>query len=187
MRPAYIAIFLTIVFTACSEYTPKPVGYMRIEREDFSFREFATPYFSFHYSSQAHIDTVVSENKNDIWFNIIYPGYNARIYCSYSPITKATLKQALEDSYHLAYSHTIKAGDIKQKLYTDNENNISGTVYDIDGMVATPVQFFLTDSTSNFFRGSFYYDNQINPDSVSPVSEYIKNDITTLIESFRWK
>ena len=182
---SFLCILLLVY--SCSDHTPRPIGYNRIERADSTYKNLSDIHFSFKYSDQANIDSVYSENETNKWFNIIYPQYNARIYCSYMSISKSTLKQALEDSYRFAYSHALKADDIEQVIYQISNHNTYGTVYNIDGNVATPVQFFLTDSVSNFFRASLYYDIQVNEDSVAPVTQFIKKDIIRMIESFEWK
>lgn len=187
-KKVFIYALGILLLTACNEYVPKPIGYSRIDIKESSYKEYDNKYFSFLLSTQAYIDTVHTENdKTSLWFNIVYPDYNVRIYCSYFAINKSTLKQALEDSHHLAYSHVLKADGIDRSLFASKKHSVSGAIYDIGGNVATPIQFFLTDSIANFFRGSFYYDIQTKSDSVAPVTEFIRNDIVELMGSFVWK
>ena len=49
-------------------------------------------------------------------------------------------------------------------------------LYDYEGVTATSTQFYLTDSVENFFRGSLYFNTEIN-DSIIPINNFIKNDI----------
>ncbi|GAB6012086.1 gliding motility lipoprotein GldD [Viscerimonas tarda] len=175
---------------ACTEYTPKPLGYNRIDIKEPAYKTYDNTNFSFLYSDLACIDTLSAGKSSDatgLWLNIVYPDYKARIYCSYFSVTQPELKKAMEDSHRLAYGHVLMADGIRQTLYTNKENRVSGIIFDIDGNVATPIQFFLTDSLSNFFRASFYYDAQVNQDSVSPVTELIRTDIVKMLESFRWE
>ena len=58
--------------------------------------------------------------------------------------------------------------------------------YDYAGVTATASQFYLTDSSSHFFRGALYFNTQVS-DSLLPVNNFLKEDIINLIESFRWK
>lgn len=184
-----ILLFVFAIFLySCVENTPRPIGYNRIELPPQpSYQNFAGNYLSFYYSSISKIDSVHTNTGQSEWFNIVYPAYNARIYCTYTSINKLELNQFLEDSYRFAYSHAVKADDITQHLYQNPNHNTYGILYDIGGNVATPVQFFLTDSVSNFFRASLYYDIQIEEDSVAPVTEFIKNDIQKIIETLEWK
>jgi gliding motility-associated lipoprotein GldD len=52
---------------------------------------------------------------------------------------------------------------------------------------ASPYQFYLTDSTRHFLRGSLYFDAIPNNDSLAPVIEYVKTDIQHLFETITWK
>ena len=60
---------------------------------------------------------------------------------------------------------------------------IESELYDYEGITATSSQFYLTDSVKHFFRGSFYFDTEIN-DSIVPIKNFVKEDIKYLIESF---
>ncbi len=177
---------LLVFITGCNEYTPIPKGYNRIDDAKAEYVEYNFPQFSFKYSGQVRVDTLQSKAKDEIWFNIIYPQYNAVIYCTYLPVSKLSLPNTLEDSYRLAFNHSIKADAILQKTYSNTDRKVSGTMYSIEGDVATPVQFFLTDSVSHFFRGSFYYTEKVNADSVAPITEFVLRDISEMISTFRW-
>ncbi|GAB6120261.1 gliding motility lipoprotein GldD [Dysgonomonas termitidis] len=183
------ALFLIIccIFVSCNEYTPKPVGYPRIDREESGVVKYGHPAFSFLYSANARIEEVENGNESGFWFNIIYPAYDAIIYCTYMPVDKKKLSGALEVSYQLAYSHALKANGIRQSQYTDSLHHTSGIIYDIGGPVASPVQFYLTDNTSNFLRGSLYFNQQANSDSIAPVIGFLREDIVALMESLEWK
>lgn len=176
---------LSLFFYSCKNYTPKPVGNNRIERPIHNYKKYEFSDFEFQYSERTKIDTLMSVDQNGYWFNIIYPEYNAVIYCSYLPINKTTLSKALDDSYHLAYSHTIKANDINQIIYSNS--TIGGMIYQIEGAVATPLQFFVTDSMSNFLRGSLYYSSAVNTDSVAPITSFIEEDIRSLMQTIQFK
>jgi gliding motility-associated lipoprotein GldD len=62
-----------------------------------------------------------------------------------------------------------------------------GMVYDLKGDVASAVQFFITDSTKHFLRGSLYFNIQPNRDSLNPVIDFLREDIMHLIETTQWK
>jgi gliding motility-associated lipoprotein GldD len=64
---------------------------------------------------------------------------------------------------------------------------VYGLVYDLGGAVASPVQFYLTDSTNHFLRGSLYFEAKPNPDSIAPVLAYVKKDIELFTRSLEWK
>ena len=64
---------------------------------------------------------------------------------------------------------------------------VYGNVMNIEGDVATPFQFYLTDSTRHFLRGSLYVKAQINTDSLTPVYDFLKTDAMHMINTFEWK
>ncbi|MDR1808926.1 MAG: hypothetical protein LBR34_00790 [Prevotella sp.] len=185
-RLLWIFPLLLSVLPSCSEHTPKPTGYNRIDLVESPDAEYRNARFSFNYPASSRIDTVVNSDDS-FWFNIVYPREQARIYCSFFPITRRTLNNSLEDSRRMAYGHVLMADGIAQTLYHNPDNRVFGVLYDIAGNVASPVQFFLTDSISRFFRASLYYDVQTNADSVAPVTAFIRNDMLKLMESFRWR
>jgi len=87
----------------------------------------------------------------------------------------------------LAFKHTVKAFDIEQNTISFPEKKVYGLVYIIEGNAASAYQFHLTDSTNHFVRGSLYFNNVPNQDSIQPVLEYIEKDIHHLFETFEWK
>lgn len=183
----FIGLLLSLLFSAgCSEYTPKPKGYNRIDDIESGSVEYNFPKFSFKYSDQVRIDTLQSKEKGEIWFNIVYPQYKATVYCTYLPISETTLPKLLEDSHRLAYSHALKADGIDQQIYINEDINVSGMLYSITGNVATPAQFYLTDSIKHFFRGSFYYADKVDMDSVAPITDVVMRDIKEMINTFTW-
>jgi gliding motility-associated lipoprotein GldD len=188
MKPLFtVPCFLLTLLAACSNPSPKPSGYFRIDlpRPDYSV-ENKFENFEFKLSNQAIIKEI-SQNEGDKFFNIVYNSFHAEIYCSYIPIKKENLAQLSEESRKFVYLHAVKADAIKERFFENPQQKVYGLVYDISGNVASPAQFVLTDSVSSFFRGALYFDNLPNADSIAPVLEYINKDIQVIIESFRWK
>ena len=62
-----------------------------------------------------------------------------------------------------------------------------GIMYEIKGNAASPFQFFATDSTKHFLRGSMYFNVYPNKDSLAPVFDFVQSDIKHLIETIKWK
>jgi gliding motility-associated lipoprotein GldD len=186
-KQATLFLIICCIFISCNEYTPKPVGYPRINRPEAGVVRFEHAAFSFLYLANARIEEVKKNNESGFWFNITYPEYDAILYCTYLPVEKKKLSGVLEDSYQLAYSQALKANGIQQSQYTDSLHHISGIIYDIRGPVASPVQFYLTDNVSNFLRGSLYFNRRVNSDSIASVIEFLREDIITLMESLEWK
>lgn len=116
-----------------------------------------------------------------------YPSLNAKIYCSYQPVTRRMLPELEQDCRELIERTASRADKIDMKMYEDASKEVYATVFFIDGQSPAPVQFLITDSVSRFFRGALYYDCKPNADSLAPVTQYLRQDIVELIQSFEWK
>ncbi len=183
-RIIYI-ISLAIFLTACTNYTPKPTAFFRIELKDrtYSYSDSTKPY-KFEYPS--NIASVIYKQKDENWFDIIYPNYNARLYCSYKTIDN-NFRTIAEDSRNFVYKHSFKAEAINEQVYQNPNNNAYGILYEIKGNTASSVQFIITDSTKHFLRGALYFNNHPNYDSLAPVINYIKDDVRIIMETTKWQ
>ncbi len=193
-----IAVFLSmlimpgiLIVSSCSnEYTPKPRGYFRIALPEKKYFLLDSIYpYTFEYPVYARItnDPLSPEEKN--WINIEMPVFHGRIHISYKPLTgKNSLVQFTEDTRTLALKHMAKASGIRNISINDPNRKMYGLVYEINGMgAASPYQFYLTDSTTHWLRGSLYFDAIPNNDSLAPVIDFVKTDIQHLFETIRWK
>jgi len=120
------------------------------------------------------------------WIDLYYPKLNASIYCSYKPV-HGNLINLLEDTRKIVYKHSVRADGIGEKVFENTGKNVHGILYDLKGNTASSVQFILTDSTHNFFRGALYFNNVPNKDSIAPMAKYIREDVIRIMESFEWK
>jgi len=182
---------LIIVFASCNnEYTPKPRGYFRIAlpEKKYILLDSIFPY-QFEYPAYAVITNDPVSPEETKWINIEMPVFHGRIHISYKTLTdKNSLITYTEDARTLALKHMPKASGIRQIAISDPSRRIYGLVYEINGMsAASPYQFYLTDSTKHFLRGSLYFDAIPNNDSLAPVIEYVKTDIQHLFETITWK
>jgi gliding motility-associated lipoprotein GldD len=184
----YILLLLIFVLHACGKsYTPKPYGYFRVDLPENSYHNFnsdLTPY-SFDISNLAEVNTNKDAEKK-FWIDIVYPGLNATIYCSYF-IVNHNLQELSEDSRKFVYDHSIKADGISERVYSNAEEKVYGILYELKGNTASSAQFVLTDSVKHFLRGALYFENVPNKDSIAPMADFVKKDIERLMESFRWK
>jgi gliding motility-associated lipoprotein GldD len=170
------------------DYTPKPRGYFRIELPEKSYTDY-TPAdcpFSFEYPSYAEVVPDDGRFAEPCWLNIKYPQLNAEINLSYKPVS-GNLEKFLEDSRTMTYRHTVRAEAINEKLIETENPGVNGVYYELEGNTASAVQFFVTDSTRHFLRGSLYFNVAPQRDSLNPVIDFIKEDIVHLINTLQWK
>ncbi len=143
--------------------------------------------FVFEIASESRILPYPGNTKDsECWFNILYPNQKATIYCSYGTIDN-NLQNYLNDSHELVYKHVIKSSAINESYVHDTVQRVFGTMYELKGDVASPFQFYLTDSTKHFFRASLYFDYKANYDSVAPILNYLQEDMEHIVQSFKWK
>lgn len=185
----WLCHFIVYLFlVGCSSNTtPREKKSTQTIRSTHELTTYETDRFSFKYNKGQTIKLKNAEKVGEIWFDISDPAIDATIYCSYLPIDTGGLYRALEDSYHLAYSHVSVSEGINQRLVLNDSLKTYATIYDIEGQVATPIQFYVTDSVSHFLRGSVYYNKAVKNDSVAQSTNILRDDILTLIESLRWK
>ena len=177
-----------MTFYSCKEdYTPKSKGYVKVQYPEKQYTVFDTNApFTFQYPVYANVVPDQSPNAEPHWYNIKYPDFDATIYLSYKEV-QSNLQAYIEDSRELAYKHTIKAEAIDESIIRDTSRNVYGIIYDLRGNTASSVQFFTTDSSEHFLRGSLYFNTQPNRDSLRPVIRFIRKDITYLIETLKWE
>jgi len=188
------AFFSCVLFSlACnSPYTSKNKGYSKLSFPAKSYQVFnqtAAPY-SFEYPIYALIDENVNEQRTGLqkgkWLNIRFPGQEATIYISYIAMQAKQLDTLIRDAYTFANNHNNRASSIADSVFK-NKQGVEGIFFTIGGEVATPYQFFLTDSTHHFFRGALYYDATPNQDSLAPVNAFLLADIQHILNTFRWE
>jgi len=184
-----LSVVLTLLLLpACRQhYTPKPMGYPRVDYPEKSYLLYdeATPY-SFEYPAYAKVVPDKDRNSEPWWVNVVFPSFNATIHISYKPVHN-DIQTYIEDARTLVYKHTTKAENIEEKVIIEPDDNRYGILYDLSGNVASNIQFFVTDSCSNFIRGSLYFNSVPNKDSLYPIVSYIREDIIHLIETTQWK
>jgi len=181
-------ISLIALLSACEESPiPKPLGYYRIDFPEKQYIKYdgSCPY-TFEYPKRSILQPQLP-GKPNCWMNLHYPQYGATIHFTYNKLENENLSQHIEDSRKLVMKHIVKANDIVENVVSIDEAKVYGLTYDFSGNTATIYQFFLTDSNNHFLRGSMYFNLPPNPDSLAPVSNYIKKDLVHLIGTFKWK
>lgn len=192
-------MILTLVLLACMACnqvsTPRPYGYYRIATPDTAYVDFHTqmanaessivnyPY-TFALSQNAVVEPRTDVNE-PYWINIFYPSLNATIHCSYKPV-RNNLRELTNDALEFVYRNASFATAIPERDYMHPEANVYGVLFDLEGNTASSCQFFVTDSTRNFFRASVYCNCPPNADSLAPVYQYLRTDIIKMVESFEW-
>ena len=83
--------------------------------------------------------------------------------------------------------HTKKADEMYYDIFENEEQNVYGRFSKVKGNVASPAQFYVTDSVNHFLTGSVYFNVKPNYDSILPAANYLQKDIQHIMESLVWK
>lgn len=186
---AIFGLLAVCLLGACEgHYSPKPRGYFRIELPQKTYLSFDSAFpFRFDYPAYAKITPDYQSPDEKYWINLEFPSFKGSLHISYKPV-QANLSNYLEDSRSLVMKHIPKASAIQDSLIVDPLHSVYGMIYHIQGAgVASPTQFFLTDSSTHFVRGALYFNIRPNNDSLAPVISFLNQDIDRIIRSFRWK
>lgn len=183
-----LLIVSLIFILACSETpVPKPSGYYRIDLPKQAYQNWESEFCPFSFRIAQAAKVAPSKKDQKCFFNLEYPQFNATVYLSYVPINE-DLKALIDQEYTMREKHNAFSTGVKERLYQDSVKKVNALLFDVEGIkAATPLQFFITDSTHHFFRGALYFYNTPNNDSLAPVISFIKRDIDTLVTSFAWK
>ena len=185
----YLFSLFTIFMYSCQlHYIPKPHGYFRIDFQQKSYHQLdsaALPY-RFDVPDYSKVEPDNDRLAEPYWINLKIPEHKAEVNISYKKVDK-NLAKLLEDSRTLAYKHSIKADAINERIFVNPQKKVYGTIYMIEGNAASPLQFYLTDSTKNFLRGALYIREVPNIDSLRPVIDFLTPDVIRLIETTEWK
>jgi len=187
---------LFCIFFSCSsapEASPKPRMFPKqlFPSRTISSYHFKSCPFSFDKpdylepsKDSASFDAKVN---TDCWFDLRNKDLQASIHFSYFKVKdRNNFDQLINDVYKMADEHNAKASYRKESVI-DNGSNVHGLLFEIEGAVASPLQFYVTDSTNHFLRASLYFDTRVNPDSTKIIYDYIYEDISRIINTFDWK
>ena len=186
-----VAIAIAFIANSCDDndnYLPKPRGYFRIDLPEKAYTRVDTiERYSFEYPDYAVVtpDPYSPNEKN--WVNIEMPLFKGSIHLTHKPVN-GNLGEYLEDVHTMVTKHLQKANGVRDSLIVNEEHQVYGLFIEMDGKgVATPMQFYLTDSTKNFVRGALYFNFKPDNDSMQPVINFIREDIDHIINTFEWK
>jgi gliding motility-associated lipoprotein GldD len=177
--------FLTLLIFASScknETVPKPSSQLRL---DYPVAKYATYANNCPFEFDINENVTIEEDKN-CGFSIHYPKMKATIYLTYKTVNN-DINSLLRDAQKLTYEHVIKADDILEQPFINDDSKVYGMFYRVNGNAATNAQFYATDSIKHFVTGSVYFYAKPKFDSIMPAASYVKDDMQRLMETLKWK
>jgi gliding motility-associated lipoprotein GldD len=182
----FVGFFL---LTSCSDdkTIPKPPTYLRLDLPDHEYLHFSDncPY-SFDVSNIFKVRGVRSEDGATCHKDIDLGPLNGTIHFSYIEMNES-LSEYVNFAINKVDEHKVKALAIEDTNFIRPSSKVYGTFFELQGDVASPFQFYLTDSTKRFVSGVVYLNATPRYDSLKPSLDYLKKDLYRMIETFEWK
>lgn len=183
-------VVLVAVLSSCNEsiIIPKPPTYLRLNLPDHAYSLFSEncPY-EFEVAKIFKIRAVTDEKGGQTCHKDIDLGpLNGVIHFSYISMEKP-LADYVNFAINKVDEHKVKALAIEDTNFIRPKDRVFGTFFELQGDVASPFQFYLTDSTDRFVSGVVYLNTAPNYDSLRPSLEYLKQDLYKMMSSFKWK
>ena len=72
---------------------------------------------------------------------------------TYRPVDN-NLKELFLEAEKLTFNHAIKADGISSIPYANKDQKVYGSIFEVTGNAASPIQFHVTDSSQTFYNRS---------------------------------
>ncbi|MBL1279218.1 MAG: hypothetical protein COA33_003060 [Fluviicola sp.] len=182
-----LIVFLT--FLSCKENItiPKPPTYLRLELPEHQYIDYSDdcPYI-LPVSKMFEVKKVTRGEELTCHKDIDLGPLNGIINFTYIDMEEplSTYVNYVNDKID---EHKVKATAINDYKVIRPEDDFYCTFFALEGNVASPFQFYMTDSVDKFAYGVVYFNSTPNYDSIRPSLDYLKLDLDYFIENFQWK
>ena len=176
-----------IIVSSCKDeiIVPKPKAFLSLKYPKPSYNKIDNELpFSFDLNNLVKIENIV-EKKDNFDVKLNYDLINASIYLNYIKIENNFDELIRQNNFNLN-NHAKVAIKASKQDFSDENRKVYGTLYELIGPVASPSQFYVSDSIDNFLAGTLFFKIKPNYDSLLPAIYYAKNDIIRLIETIKW-
>lgn len=182
------------ILAACSgaeqqrRTAPRPQGYPRVQAYDTAYA--AVPGLPLHFeaNSQAQAETETKDG-GAVWLTVSYPAYDARLMCTFTPVTSATVESVVDNRAERMSLNVIGTEPQVDELVND-AGYAAVIIYD-PVAVATPVQFLAAPAEIGdgwVVSGTAFFDRvQAGAplDSLAPMAETMLRDVRHSIRALR--
>lgn len=184
------ACCLLLLASCTNDPVPKPRGYFRIDLPPDS-----TVAFTGHCPFSAEVPVYArmvkgvgtgEVNSHTCWTDMVFPGQRGAVHMTWRQV-RGDLPELIHDAHEFKAKHEVLATRIRTEEIRRDSARVFGTLFAVDGNVASPMVFYLTDSASNFLYGALYFDVRPNADSLAPVTDRIRKDISRFAHTLRWQ
>lgn len=175
-----------VVLLSCSgneHYVPKPSTYLSLYLPERNYEVYQDDCgYSFNKSEYFDVKPAGNSACNR---DITLTDLNGTIHLSRIDMD-TTLAAYVNYTIDKIGEHKVMATAIFDSVIIREDAKVYGTFFELQGNVASPLQFYLTDSTSRFMSGMVYFNSRPNYDSLKPVLNFVKKDILELMNTIEW-
>jgi len=189
-----LLLLCVFILTSCGyeDYVPKPKAELRLDypKANYVDSNLELPFtFEKNLLATKVFSKQIKSNTKSYGVNLEYPSLKGTIFLTYKAIEKddKNLKNFLRDAQKFTLEHTKKADEIPAYPFEDSKRKVYGILSEVKGNVASPAQFYVTDSVNHFLTGSLYFYAKPNYDSILPAADYLQKDIKRIMETVTWK
>lgn len=189
MRLFATILTLMLFITSCEEesYIPKPPSYLRLELPDHSYNKYEDDCnYSFNLPQIYTVTNTPGEDGPSCNKKIDLGPLNGTMFIRYWDMSEP-IAYYINNANDEIGKHKVKATLIDDDRIIKTEKRVFGTIFELQGNVATPFQFYLTDSTNRFIYCEVLFNSTPNYDSIKPTLDYFRRDLDSLINSFEWE
>ncbi|MBK9417673.1 MAG: hypothetical protein IPO05_01175 [Flavobacteriales bacterium] len=185
-RPLELLALLVLPYGCADAPIPKPRGYFRIDLPEQRYTAWSDPGV-IRMEVPSTVQVAGRPHKGlERWYDLRYKAHRGTVHLTWTPVN-GELARLIEDAHVFKRTHQSKAARIDSERILRPVDRVYGTLFNVEGDVASPFVFYLTDSTDNFLYGALYFDVPPNADSLSPVIERIRGDMGHLAATLRWQ
>ena len=179
---------LLLFHFSCDEtsYLPREKAFLRLEFEKPMYDTFSSEFskLNFIFNNAYASFEKVSDKKTvlrykDIKIDIVLSDIQLE--------NTSSIEESLQNFYMFLEPHRKKSNQTSVKEFVSADNKRFAKVFEMRGPVASPLQYYVTDSINNFLFGSMNLTEKSDYDSIYPSVMYVKNDIFSIIESVNWE
>lgn len=189
MKNKLVPILLILLTFSCGDdqLIPKPPTYLKLDLPKHEYKLFKEDNCHYHFETSKlyEIKAVSDQNGLTCHKDIHLGPLNGVMHFSFIQMEKP-LAEYINFAINKVDEHKIKATAIEDTSFLRTNDRVFGTFFELQGDVASPFQFYLTDSVSKFVSGVVYFNFTPNYDSLKPTLDYLKVDLYKMIETFKW-
>ncbi len=189
MKNVILISALVMSIFGCSDdnLIPKPPTYLRLELPEPTYTLYNDSCaYSFEVSKLYKVSNAPDQESNTCHKRIELGPLNGTAYIRYWNMIEP-LAYYVNGANDEIDRHKTKADNIINETILRSEDRVFGSFFELQGNVATPFQFYLTDSTSRFLYCEVLFNSTPNYDSLRPSLDYLKRDLDKFMETIKWK